>query len=182
MGITTTEIIKKEILQMMREMPLEQIKVKKLCDRLNIGRSTFYVYFDSIYDAVEEIEDELMSQKLFVNKLNGISEFSSLQEEVHASLQFLQDQIEVFEPLLGRYGDESFKYKWAKGITRRFHQLLISDNKSDEWNENVIAFVVGGVQKMITNWLIHQDSISMEAVEESFLDLVNNLQYLAEKK
>ena len=141
----TTEIIKKEILQMMREMPLEQIKVKKLCDRLSIGRSTFYVYFDSIYDAVEEIEGELMSQKLFANKLNGMSEYSTIEEEVHESLQFLKDHIEVFESLLGRYGDESFKHKWAKGITRRVHQMIISDNKSDEWNEIIVTFVVGGV-------------------------------------
>ncbi len=175
------EAIKKEVLKMMREMPLEQIKVRKLCERLDIARSTFYVHYDSIYDVVEEIENEMMSERLFANKLNGITEYSSIREEVRASLDFLLEHAEIYESLLGNYGDESFKYKWARAITKRFQTLIISEEKSHEWKENVISFVIGGVQKMITNWLLHRDSISQESVEESMVEIIEALEKLSDR-
>lgn len=34
-------------------MPLEEISVRKICDLCNYPRSTFYNYFDDIYDLMD---------------------------------------------------------------------------------------------------------------------------------
>ena len=41
------------MLVMLADMPLEEISVQKICDRCNYPRSTFYNYFDDIYDLMD---------------------------------------------------------------------------------------------------------------------------------
>ena len=38
---------------MLADMPLEEISVQKICDMCNYPRSTFYNYFDDIYDLMD---------------------------------------------------------------------------------------------------------------------------------
>ena len=38
---------------MLSDMPLEEISVQKICDVCNYPRSTFYNYFDDIYDLMD---------------------------------------------------------------------------------------------------------------------------------
>ena len=38
---------------MLADMPLEEISVQKICDICNYPRSTFYNYFDDIYDLMD---------------------------------------------------------------------------------------------------------------------------------
>lgn len=49
---TLSEFSKKMIL-LLTDMPLEEISVRKLCDICNYPRSTFYNYFDDIYDLMD---------------------------------------------------------------------------------------------------------------------------------
>lgn len=41
------------IIVMLEDMPLEEISVRKICDVCNYPRSTFYNYFDDIYDLMD---------------------------------------------------------------------------------------------------------------------------------
>lgn len=41
------------MLVMLADMPLEESSVRKICDRCNYPRSTFYNYFDDIYDLMD---------------------------------------------------------------------------------------------------------------------------------
>ena len=42
-----------KMMLMLAEMPLEEISVQKICDVCNYPRSTFYNYFDDIYDLMD---------------------------------------------------------------------------------------------------------------------------------
>ena len=42
-----------KMIVMLADMPLEQISVQKICDICNYPRSTFYNYFDDIYDLMD---------------------------------------------------------------------------------------------------------------------------------
>ena len=43
----------KKMIVMLADMPLEEISVQKICDVCNYPRSTFYNYFDDIYDLMD---------------------------------------------------------------------------------------------------------------------------------
>ena len=42
----------------------KELSVSKLCKATNISRSTFYLYYSSIYELLTEIEDEWLRQLL----------------------------------------------------------------------------------------------------------------------
>ena len=46
----------------------EKLTVSKLCKVLNMSRSTFYLYYSSIYELLTEIEDEWLNQLLILDK------------------------------------------------------------------------------------------------------------------
>ncbi|MGN1155087.1 MAG: TetR/AcrR family transcriptional regulator, partial [Agathobacter sp.] len=59
---TATQVrIKETLLKMLEVKPIHQIQVKALAAELGIGRSTFYAYYDSVYDLLQEIEDDFFA-------------------------------------------------------------------------------------------------------------------------
>lgn len=43
----------KKMFEMLENMPLEKITVQKICDACRYPRSTFYNYFEDIYDLMD---------------------------------------------------------------------------------------------------------------------------------
>ena len=48
---------------MLADMPLEEISVQKICDICNYPMSTFYSYFDDIYDLMDYCWIAIMVEK-----------------------------------------------------------------------------------------------------------------------
>lgn len=158
--------IHKEFLRMMKEMPLEQIQVKRLCTRSGISRSTFYVNYESVYDVLQDIEDTLIAELLGAKQERGRSNQMDIREDIHQTLLHSMKNLDVLQALMGRYGDGSFKARWARTITRTIRNSgLLESGDSEEWERCITTFLVGGTQQMITNWILHPEGISMDTVE-----------------
>ena len=58
----TKQKIQDAFITLYRERDITKISVRDVCEVASINRSTFYVYYDDIFDLQEAIETELMSQ------------------------------------------------------------------------------------------------------------------------
>lgn len=47
-------------MELRREKPVEKIRVKELCDRACINKSTFYAHYQDIYALANAMEDEMV--------------------------------------------------------------------------------------------------------------------------
>ena len=56
----TERAIKQAFMELRAEKPLEKIRVKELCDRACINKSTFYAHYQDIYALATAIEEELV--------------------------------------------------------------------------------------------------------------------------
>ena len=56
----TERAIKQAFMELRREKPVEKIRVKELCDRACINKSTFYAHFQDIYALANAMEDEMV--------------------------------------------------------------------------------------------------------------------------
>lgn len=54
----TKAALMESLLSLLREKPLEKITVKELCERADVNRSTFYVYYGSPQDLLDAMLDE----------------------------------------------------------------------------------------------------------------------------
>ncbi len=56
----TKRSIYNAFIEIRSKKPLEKVTVKELCDKAQINKSTFYVYYDDVYDLSDKIENEIM--------------------------------------------------------------------------------------------------------------------------
>lgn len=58
-----TEIcMESAMLELMKSMEFKKITVKKICQKANVNRSTFYAHFIDIYDMLDKMEQELRKE------------------------------------------------------------------------------------------------------------------------
>lgn len=58
----TKRSIYNAFIELRSKKPLEKITVKELCEKAQINKSTFYVYYSDVYDLSDKIEDEVISE------------------------------------------------------------------------------------------------------------------------
>lgn len=58
----TKKILKATLIEMMKEIPFEQISITSLCDRADISRITFYSHYNDKYALVEDIFQDMIQQ------------------------------------------------------------------------------------------------------------------------
>lgn len=60
----TERRMQEAVLELMKNTELSKITVRKICEKAQVNRSTFYAHFVDIYDLLDKMEDELSRQLL----------------------------------------------------------------------------------------------------------------------
>lgn len=104
-----------KFLDLVEIKPFYLIKVKELVSYAEIGRSTFYFYFDSIYAVVQKIEDDFLTG--FLTRETAISIMVDADISVaHAQIGYFKDHFRVLNLLTGPNGDPSFRLKLERHL------------------------------------------------------------------
>ena len=103
----TKNKLKKSLLDLLKNKPIESISVTELCSNAEINRNTFYSHYDNPHKLLDEIENELyqeLIQTLMKADLTNI-DFNSFILSILNSIYKNQDICSV---LFGNYGDTEF--------------------------------------------------------------------------
>ena len=58
----TKALLKNALIHILQKKPIEKITIYELCDQAQINRTTFYKYYGSQYDLLNDIENDLFSE------------------------------------------------------------------------------------------------------------------------
>ncbi|MBQ5317990.1 MAG: TetR/AcrR family transcriptional regulator [Oscillospiraceae bacterium] len=58
----TKRSIYNAFIKLRADKSLEKLTVKELCEEAQINKSTFYVYYNDVYDLSDKVEDEIVSE------------------------------------------------------------------------------------------------------------------------
>jgi AcrR family transcriptional regulator len=144
----TRDALREALMQLMVECGWDAIDVRTLCDRANIGRSTFYQHYPNKEELLKAnfagLRDALMAQAQAGPPQPGKLAFvSGLVAHVHEAQ-------EVFRALLGR---RSGHY-----VQDRFRELLIelvqagTPSKTRGWQATAQAHYLGGALFELLAW------------------------------
>jgi AcrR family transcriptional regulator len=144
----TRDALRQALMQLMVECGWDAIDVRSLCDRANIGRSTFYQHYPNKEELLKAnfagLRDALMAQALAGPAQPGKLAFvSGLVAHVHEAQ-------EVFRALVGR---RSGHY-----VQDRFRELLIelvqagAPSKLRGWQATAQAHYLGGALFELLAW------------------------------
>lgn len=84
-------------IEMRKTMPLEKVSVTKLCQKADVNKSTFYVYYHDIYDLSLELESQLVDN--IVASIREpeliISDVYTFTKQLHQAYQQQQEVLKI---------------------------------------------------------------------------------------
>ena len=77
----TKKALRQSLFKLLEEKPISQITVTELASAADVNRSTFYIYYDDVYDMMDKIQEEIYSilvriLVLFQGDFSNLSEFT----------------------------------------------------------------------------------------------------------
>ncbi len=149
----TKKLLLDALTTLMKEKKVNKITVTELTNLADVNRSTFYLYYDDIFDMVDKVESEIME-----SFSKAFKEFSTQDATYENTLsfftyvfEFVKDNSGMCEILLGPYGEYSFIEKFKRVLKNS--QPNINSKNTEIKNEFFMPFIVSGCIGTIQHWL-----------------------------
>lgn len=110
---------------MLTDMPLEEISVQKICDICNYPRSTFYNYFDDIYDLMDYCWITIMKD---------------MDIEKYLNVQGEQNTEQIF----------SLLYEYLDQYRLKIHKILLKNNLEGRCKASLRTFMKKQIGQIIS--------------------------------
>ena len=155
-------VIRESLFELMQEKPIEKITVKELCERADVNRSTFYAYYNDIFDLNRKIiKDFFRLQRSFIN-----ASLEILDSKPDITNLCVKDFYEITLEHLSRVRKYKDMYKFAFygqanspiqiSYDKVFYSVLnkrIPDAYKDSFRSAFI-FISGGTTSLFVRWIL----------------------------
>lgn len=152
----TRHQLRQGLAKLMLEKSIKEITVKELTELVDMNRGTFYLHYKDIYDMVEQLENEIMTEfREILEATPGQELLEGLLPLFTRIYTYLAENADLCAVFLGENGDIAFVEK-IKGIIydKCFRTWAVRYTDTDPQKfEGFYAFVVGGHIGLIQNWL-----------------------------
>ena len=166
--IKTRNQIKTAFLSLRDKMMPEKIRVKDICDRAMINKTTFYKYYEDSSDLCNEIEDDAIEIVL--------DSFTCKEMLFDDPKKYFSDLISVLE----RQSNELkviFRGK-REILTSKLSEKLIAfyDNSSADLEERIkIAFAIGGFVRIANDYLLANRECDVETLSRYSENMIRSI-------
>lgn len=166
----TKKLLKEALVRLLEHEPIEKITVYQLCNEAEINRTTFYKYYGSPYDLMNDMQEE------FINEL----EKSLLEKDCPVSLQMILTYIDTHRESCKAL----LKYAFDNGFFERVISLSLITQKLDEQispeysgyrKEYVKEFVIFGTYSIIRKWLTSEKYETSEEIANIIQNLIEKI-------
>ena len=165
----TKTLLYNSIIEMARNNSIHKISIRELCNKAGINRSTFYRYYGSQYDLINEMQNE------FIGKIDSRVK-SSVTENlydklVYSVLYVLNEDIKMSRFLLLDYSDKNF-------IDRLYDRL-----GPKEYIPSIIPYIpehlqiymykgyFSGVDEIVCQWIMKDEREDVTEITALILEL-----------
>ncbi len=149
----TKMVLRQSLLELLREQPISKLTVTDICARADVNRNTFYSHYESPFDLLMQIEDELYEEIMHsVERSLSARTVGTFLLEVCQSIEANGDLCRI---LMSEHGDKEF----LKRIMQVAHDWSIAEwsaqpNALDrEGMELLYAFAANGSIAVIEGWI-----------------------------
>lgn len=168
----TKKIIKDCFFELLNKKDINKITVSELCTMADINRATFYRYYIDIYDLLEKIQNDFVSELIQLSSEKDYTVFSFSEEMLQVFLNN-KDLIKIIFKtknhifFLSEFLDlvyDMCKNKWSK-------EVLALDEKKIEY---AATFIFNGAIGIINNWVQNDFNDSVDCIAKVIEELSYN--------
>ena len=162
----TKRMLKEALVQLLESKPIEKITVYEICQTAEINRTTFYKYYGSQYDLLEDIEADFLHE-LEVNLQDSDNIYTLLN-----ILTYINTHRDACRVLLESSTSAGFLEKVFSHtqLTRQLEH--IAPKQSEVSRKYLREFVVYGSYSIVRRWLLSEQPEPPEEIARIINDVV----------
>ena len=156
---------------LLQEMPYEKISVKALCERAMINKTTFYRYYPTLDDLLEQVQSELAAP--YVNRTSGLRYPEDIEQIVREFMVYSAQQGPLYDAIL------------SSGVYASIMQKMLEDMSKERdldfkpprgWNDVEWALYIDHVNssqvRIYSKWVADGRKIPAEQMAEMAVRLI----------
>ncbi len=160
----TKQVIREALFDLMEDRPINKITVTDICKEADINRSTFYAYYEDVYELLSSIQSEMFENVILT--LSSENWFEDL-------LQIVDENRDLCKVLIGPHGDSTFMRQL---IYLGYENSIVFWKKkypdaSPELLDYLYAYMSSGVIGILENWVFSDYALSIEEVCEILMGI-----------
>ena len=168
----TKKVLKDSFKELFLQKEVEHITVKELCEKSMINRRTFYLHYDSIYDLLAEILEDMSRD--FIEYTSDYDHFSNIDRIVKDYFEFTNSN-PLYEKLNNNpeldYIREQLNDKVTANVTDQFDSI----KGMDEFQFNMTRiFLNSSTVAMYRYWYKNRKKVSMDEAVKVAANLIKN--------
>lgn len=164
----TKKILQETLLEMLEEQSIHEISIRALCEKADLNRSTFYKYYGSQYDLLNEMETELLT---FTDKLSNITSISSASDSIIEILRFTEKHANLCKLLFTANIDPDFPKKLLALPSINHAMELTTKHLSTEDAVYIQDFFFYGCYQIIKKWINKENREAPEKMAKLLIQL-----------
>lgn len=149
---------------------INQISIKEITDKAGYNRGTFYLYYQDVYDMLNQIEEELLGQLDDVSQImvTLVINPDNTHNESDKFFKYFKENIEYISVLFGENGDAYFqaKYKEMMKSYIRNHLIIEEIHYSEETIDFLLEFFICGVIGLILHYFSKNKEPDMQILKK----------------
>ena len=165
------EQIRDAFINLYLEKDINQISVQELCDRISMSRTGFYHYYEDLYELLQDLIHQVLSDLQDLNKDFYKINLNNYQEAqpCYDTLTYILDNSRLFKALLLHQGTNNFVYQWKQIIADDFRRRYMFQNKNDPKLDLILEMTSSAVIGLYAYWLRHPGEITEDEIAGAIL-------------
>ena len=131
----TLRSLREAFYELRRELPLERVTVRALCERAEVGKATFYLHYHSVYDLSEELQEQVVQDIVdgLERPVRVLDDTTGFTDDLFSALVAHADQIDLLF-------SGSQEHALIEHIERALRKKIVTDEPSlaDDRRFNVL--------------------------------------------
>ena len=163
----TKKMLKEALVRLLENKPIEKVSVYEICQTAEINRTTFYKYYGSPYDLLNDIQADFLRERE-VN-LQEKEQLYSLQN----ILTYIDNHRDACRILITSADSDGFLEKvFSQASLTNQLEGLLGSTQSEASRRYTTEFVVYGSYSVVRKWLLSDQPESPEEIARIIISLV----------
>ena len=173
--IKTKAAIRGAFNKLVLQKDISEITISELVKEAGITRSTFYMYYNTVADVRNDIEDEIISH---IDKIMGEYDWVKSMVDPYPLLDAITKEITQYDEynryIMSPSGSGTFFEKINRRVVSAFMQF-VSDSKIEidaARAKYIVAFATAGISECFKLWFNHRSSLTLEELCKRISEMV----------
>jgi AcrR family transcriptional regulator len=165
--LRTRRMLREALIELIIERGWEEVSVQDVCDRADVGRSTFYTHFadkeELLLGGFDDLRKMLRAQKPVVG--------GEKLAFVRGLIEHARDHSRLFRAIIGKRAGHAVEKRFRQTVSSLVRDDLDDHGFAGRSLDVTTHYVAGALVELLTWWVDTRHAVALDDLEEMFRKL-----------